>query len=79
MENRVSAWDLFVSHLLWKEIVSSLEIHIPFGKADQISADSKFGSGEILSVFAMWAHFLRTHYSVLAQDAIKAVPSTTKL
>lgn len=45
MENRVSALDLFVSHLLWKEIVSSLEIHIPLGKVDQISADRELGSG----------------------------------
>jgi hypothetical protein len=45
MESRASAQDVFVSHLLWKEIVSSLEIHIPFGKADQISADMEFGRG----------------------------------
>lgn len=65
MENRAGAQDLFVSHLLWKEIVSSLEIHIPFGKAEQISADRGFGREWILSVFAMRAHFLGTCYPVL--------------
>lgn len=38
-------WTYFFSHLLWKEIVSSLEIHIPLGKVDQISADRELGSG----------------------------------
>lgn len=41
------------SRLLWKEAVSSLEIRIPFGKADQISADREFGRGWVLFVFAM--------------------------
>lgn len=86
LKNEVGACELFVSHLLWKEIVYRIwKPTFHFRKQTQISADSQFGGGGggggggFCLFLPRELMFWGTHSAVLILDTNRAVPSITKL